>query len=60
MSELRSELPPLERAVSDTLDKWLFRLHGIISSWAAPYLFIEWLAEQGYEIVEKPGGKANE
>ena len=46
----RDELPPLERAVSDTLDEWLVRMHGIFSSWAFPIEFIEWLKERGYEI----------
>jgi hypothetical protein len=37
----RKDLPPLERAVSDTLDEWLVRLHGIFSSWAGPDEFNE-------------------
>ena len=53
MTNTRDELSPLERAVSDTLDEWLIRLHGIVSSWSAPNLFIEWLNERGYDIVKK-------
>jgi len=49
----RDELPPLERAVSDTLDKYLWQLHGIISSWAYPKEFIDGLKERGYVIVKK-------
>jgi hypothetical protein len=49
----RSELPPLERAVSDALDEWLFRIHGIASGWAHPYEFIAWLKERGYVVVEE-------
>jgi hypothetical protein len=52
----RDSLPPLERAISDTLDEYLFRLHGIISSWAYPYEFIEWLNERGYIIHAKDQG----
>ena len=49
----RDDLMPLERAVSDTLDEWLSRLHGIFSSWASPIEFIDWLDERGYIIVAK-------
>jgi hypothetical protein len=49
----RKDLPPLERAVSDTLDEWLVRLHGIFSSWAGPDEFIYWLEKRGYVIVSK-------
>jgi len=49
----RDKLPPLERAVSDTLDEWLVRHHGIFSSWASPYEFIEWLEKRGYKIIAK-------
>lgn len=47
----RDELAPLERAVSDTLDEWLYRLHEIVSSWQNPELFVEWLAGRGYTVV---------
>jgi len=52
----RDNLPALERAVSDTLDEYLVRLHGIISSWSHPYEFIEWLNERGYIIHAKDQG----
>lgn len=52
-SNKRADLPPLERAVSDTLDKYLFRLHGIITSWTYPEEFMLWLNEAGYEIRAK-------
>ena len=48
----RDDLAPLERAVSDTLDEWLIREHGIFSSWANPSNFIDWLKKRGYEIKE--------
>lgn len=51
----RDDLPPLERALSDTLDEWLYRMHGVISSWAAPVEFIEWLMKRGYEVREIAG-----
>jgi hypothetical protein len=50
----RDALPKLERAVSDTLDEYLSRLHGVFSSWAYPDEFIEFLAERGYIIRKKP------
>jgi len=49
----RNELPSMERAVSDTLDEYLSRLHGIMSSWAYPIEFIEFLGERGYIIKKK-------
>lgn len=51
----RDKLPPLERAVSDTLDEYMHRLHGVHSSWASPVEFIEWLKKRGYEIVKDEG-----
>jgi hypothetical protein len=48
----RDELPPLERAVSDTLDEYLHRLHGTVTSWADPCLFMEWLEGRGYKIIK--------
>ena len=47
----RDELQPLERTVSDTLDEYLSRLHGITSSWAFPDEFIEFLRNRGYIIT---------
>lgn len=49
----RSELPPLEKAVSDTLDEYLHRLFGITSGWVHPYEFLLWLGERGYIIHAK-------
>ena len=47
----RANLPPLERAVSDTLDEYLSRMHGIIaSSWVYPVEFLQWLRSRGYEV----------
>ena len=51
----RDKLPALERAVSDTLDEWLCRMHGIFTSWADPVEFIEWLNNRGYEIKALDG-----
>lgn len=47
----REDLPPLERAVSDALDEYLVRLHGRISSWVYPVEFLEFLAEEGYQVA---------
>lgn len=50
----RDELQPLERAVSDTLDEYLGRLHGIMAcSWVFPDEFIEFLGDRGFCITEK-------
>lgn len=43
-------------AVSDALDEYLVRIHGILSSWAHPEDFIVWLEERGYTIVKKDEG----
>lgn len=48
----RDMLAPLDRAVSDTLDEYLGRIHGIITSWAHPLDFLDWLQERGYTIVK--------
>ena len=47
----REDLPKMERAVSDTLDEYLMRLHGITTSWADPSNFMRWLDKRGYRIV---------
>lgn len=47
----RDDLPPLERAVSDTLDEWLVRMHGVTSSHSFPQEFLTWLREGGYEVI---------
>ncbi len=49
----RDVLEPLDRAVSDTLDEWLVRMHGVFTSWNSPIEFIDWLGERGYVIVLK-------
>ena len=49
----RDELPPMERAVSDTLDEWLSRLHGVLTSWNGPIEFLEWLGNRGYVVRSK-------
>ncbi len=49
----RDELQTLERAVSDTIDEYLSRLHGIMSSWAFPDEFIEFLGDRGFCITEE-------
>jgi hypothetical protein len=49
----REELPPQLRAISDTLDEWLSRKHGIVSSWQGPDWFLAWLEERGWTVVEK-------
>src|SRR3990172_8371606 len=46
----RKDLNPLERAVSDTLDEWLSRIHGITSSLSYPQEFIAWLNKRGCVI----------
>ena len=53
----RDELPPRERAVSDTLDEYLVRLHGVFSSWAYPVEFLEFLEKKGYTVIEKERGE---
>jgi hypothetical protein len=49
----RDNLPPLERAVSDALDEWLWRIHGVMSGWAHPHEFIDWLKERGYAVIQE-------
>jgi len=53
MSEIRRrvDLPPKERAVSDALDEWLIREHGILESWANPDDFIVFLEKREYIIL---------
>lgn len=48
----RDDLCPLDRAVSDTLDEYLIRIHGITTSWAHPCDFILWLQDRGYQIYK--------
>lgn len=55
MPEARDGLPPLERAVSDTLDEYLVRMHGITTSHTHPREFLTWLRDNGHEVV--PAGE---
>jgi len=50
-SRKREYLSPLDRAVSDALDEYLMRIHGITTSWAHPLDFLTWLQDRGYDIV---------
>ena len=50
--ETRDALPPQLRAISDALDEWLSRKHGIISSWQSPQWFLKWLEEKGWTVVD--------
>ena len=52
MPETRDALSPQLRAISDTLDKWLMRIHAIRSSWASPDYFLRWLEGRGWTVVE--------
>ena len=47
----RKELSPKMKAISDTIDEYLVRMHGIHTSWASPVEFLEWLEERNYTIV---------
>ena len=51
--ETRDALAPQLRAVSDTLDEWLMRAHGILSSWQHPDWFLEWLEKRGWTVADK-------
>lgn len=42
------------RAVADTLDEWLHRMHGITSGSHNAGAFLDFLALEGYEVVAKP------
>jgi hypothetical protein len=48
----RDDLPPRLRAISDALDEYLLRMHGICTSWANPFEFLTWLEERGYTVDE--------
>lgn len=48
----RQDLAPLFKAVSDTLDEYLYRVHGIQASWAHPGEFVRWLTEHGILPVD--------
>jgi hypothetical protein len=47
----RDDMPPLERAVSDTIDEYLIRHHSITTGRTHPDHFLEWLAENGYTVA---------
>ena len=46
----RAELPADARAVADTLDEWLHRMHGVYSGGHYVGAFLDFLAERGYEV----------
>lgn len=48
----REDMDSLHRAVSDTLDEYLDRLHGVNSSHTYPEDFLEWLGNNGYKAVK--------
>ncbi len=48
----RDMLGPLDRAISDALDEYLIRIHGITTSWAHPLDFLAWLQERGYDVIK--------
>jgi hypothetical protein len=55
----RQELIGVEQVVSDVLDDYNVRKHGILSSHSGYDLFLDLLREEGYEVVaivqsEKP------
>lgn len=45
-----AEYDPMWSAVADTLDEWMIRMHGIMSSHHNAGLFLELLALQGYRV----------
>ena len=47
----RDELPEMPKAVADTLDEWLWRMHGIASGGHYVGVFLKWLKRNGYEIT---------
>lgn len=49
----RDLLSPMDRAVSDTLDEYLSRIHGISTSWAYPVDFLLSLNQRGYVVEER-------
>jgi hypothetical protein len=49
----REDMPLLQRAVSDVLDEYLVRFHGLTTSHTNPDSFLEWLGEGGYTVVPK-------
>lgn len=50
----RDDMPPDLRAVSDTLDEYLMRMHGLVVSHTHAEDFIEWLAGNGYVVTRSP------
>lgn len=49
----RADMDPMHRAVSDVLDEYLIRHHGITTSHTHPEDFLEWLGEYGYTIARQ-------
>lgn len=52
--EQLAEHDPMWRAVADTLDEWLSRLHGVTSSHHNTGAFLDFLALQGYQVTAIP------
>lgn len=51
LREQLAEANPMWKAVADTLDEWLMRMHGITSGRHNAGAFLEFLALEGYEVV---------
>ena len=51
---IRDNLAPQARAVADTLDDWIMRRFGKTSSHHGAGLFLDLLADEGYQVVPKP------
>ena len=48
----RADLPVMPKAVSDTLDEWLWRMHGVMSGGHHVGVFLEWLHGRGYYVAK--------
>jgi hypothetical protein len=49
----RDDLPPMPRAVSDVMDEWLLREHGMTSGRHHIGHFLDLLYDRGYIVVKK-------
>ena len=49
--EQLAEYDPLARAVADTLDEWLYRMHGITAGLHNAGAFLEFLVLRGYQVT---------
>lgn len=56
----RADLPTDARAVADTLDEWLVRMHGIHSGGHFVGAFLDFLGERGYEVRPAPDPTAHD